>query len=93
MLKNLEIPLTTLEIQHIPKEHQQEAEAKAKEGYIMTLLKYHHISAGKAATLLGINRWQLGDIMSLYNISPFPEQSQEELEREIAATIEMLESF
>ncbi len=91
-LLQLEIKCTLLEMPNVPKEHQQEAENKAKEAYIMTLLKYHHISAGKAANLLNINRWQLSELMSLYNISPFPEQTKEELEAEIAETIKMLES-
>jgi predicted HTH domain antitoxin len=81
-----------LSIANIPEEHQKEAESKAKEAYIMTLLKYHHISAGKAAKLLSINRWQLSDLMSAYNISPFPEQNQEELLKEVEQTIKILES-
>lgn len=86
----LKIQFTSLE--SIPKEHQQEAENKAKEAYVMTLLKYHHISMGKAARLLNINRWQLTELMSLYNLSPFPEQTQEELETEITETLQMLKS-
>ncbi len=91
-LLQLEIKFTPLAMPTIPKEHQQEAEDKAKEAYVMTLLKYHHISAGKAAKLLSINRWQLSELMSIYNISPFPEQTKEELEAEITETIQMLES-
>jgi predicted HTH domain antitoxin len=89
-LLQLEIKFTPLELLEIPKEHQQEAENKAKEAYVMTLLKYHHISAGKAASLLNINRWQLSELMYLYNISPFPEQTKEELEAEIAETIQTI---
>ena len=91
-LLQVEILCTSSRMPIIPQEHQQEAEDKAKEAYIMILLKYHHISAGKAAKLLNLNRWQLSDLMSAYNISPFPEQSQEELEAEINETIQMLGS-
>jgi len=49
----------------------QEAELKAKEAYIMTLLKYGEISSGKASKLLGISRLEVLDLMSKYEISPF----------------------
>ncbi|WP_218616857.1 UPF0175 family protein [[Phormidium ambiguum] IAM M-71] len=41
----------------------------------MTLLRHADISAGKAAKLLGIYRWQLSDLMIKYDISPFPDQT------------------
>lgn len=86
----MSIDLLNLEIANIPQEHQEEAENKAKEAYIMILLKYHHISAGKAAKLLGVNRWELSNLMSVYNISPFPEQTYEDLEKEVTQTREIL---
>jgi DNA-binding NtrC family response regulator len=87
----MSLELLNLEIPNIPQEHEEEAKNKAKEAYVMTLLKYHHISAGKTAKLLGINRWQLSNLMSAYNISPFPEQTQEDLEKEVTQTIAILE--
>jgi predicted HTH domain antitoxin len=50
---------------------QQEAENKAKEAYIMTLLKYDQISSGRAAELLNISRLDVLDLMAKYDISPF----------------------
>ncbi|MFB2837748.1 UPF0175 family protein [Floridanema evergladense] len=69
-----------LEISQIPEAVRLEAEKKAKEAYVMTLLRHADISAGKAAKLLGIDRGQLSDLMSKYDISPFPDQTREELE-------------
>lgn len=82
-----------LEISQIPEAVRLEAEKKAKEAYVMTLLRYADISAGRAAKLLGIDRWQLSDLMSKYDISPFPDQTREELELEVAETLLMLEKY
>ncbi len=76
----------------IPAIHREEAENKAKEAYVMTLLRHHDISAGRAAELLGINRWQLSDLMDAYDICPFAELTAEELQREVAETMMMLEA-
>jgi len=57
----------------------------------MELLLRHDISAGRAAKLLGIDRWQRSDLMDVYDISPFPDQTREELEREVAYAMHMLE--
>ncbi|MBD2055602.1 UPF0175 family protein [Oculatella sp. FACHB-28] len=73
----------TVSIPNIPELHQVEAEYKAKEAYVMTLLQHSDISSGKAAELLDIDRWQLSDLMDSYGISPFSSQSKEELENEI----------
>lgn len=75
-----------LPLPEIPEFHRLEAERLAREAYVMTLLRHHDISAGRAAALLGIDRWQLSDLMDRYGICPFPEQTREELEREVAAT-------
>jgi len=74
----------------LPETHHLEAERKAKEAYVMTLLRHADISAGLAAELLGINRWQLSDLMDLYEVSPFPTQTREELEQEIAQARQFL---
>lgn len=65
---------------------------KAYEAYIMELLRHHEISAGRTAELLNLDLWKLSDLMSAYNISPFPEYSHEDLAREVSTTLEMLES-
>lgn len=85
----LEIKVTG-KLPEIPKIHRLEAENRAREAYLMTLLKHADISAGLAAQLLGINRWQLSDLMDLYEISPFPTQTREELECEITQARQFL---
>ncbi|GEM_PF-537755 len=80
-------------IREIPEIHREEAERLAREAYVMTLLRHADISAGRAAKLLGIDRWQLSDLMSKYYISPFPDQTREELEREVSETLQMLEKY
>lgn len=82
-----------LEISQIPEAVKLEAEKKAKEAYVMTLLRYADISAGRAAKLLGIDRWQLSELMSKYDISPFPDQTREELEREVEQAKRILEKY
>lgn len=57
---------------------------------IMTLLRHGDISAGRAAELLEIERWQLDDLMDSYKISPFPTQTKEELLQEVTQTLEIL---
>ena len=66
-------------------EQRVEAEQKAREAFVLSLLRQSQISAGRAAEVLGIDRWRLGDLMSAYGISPFDETlTREELEREVA---------
>lgn len=67
----------TLTLPEVPEIHRLEAEKKAKEAYIMTLLRHGDISAGRAAELLEIERWQISDLMDIYQISPFPSQTKE----------------
>ena len=84
------LPELTMEIgvcsplPEIPALHRQEAERLAREAYVMTLLRHHDISAGRAAALLGLDRWQLAELMAQHDISPFPDLTQAELEREVA---------
>ena len=73
----------TVPIADIPDEHKAEAERNAQEAFVLTLLRRGDISAGRTAEILGIDRWQLGDLMSLHGISPFDETlTREDLERE-----------
>ncbi len=83
----------TVVIPDIPEAHRLEAESKAREAYVMTLLRHGDISAGRAAKLLGIDRWQLSDLMDMYDISPFPTQTREELEHEVAQAKRTLEKY
>jgi predicted HTH domain antitoxin len=68
----------------LPAAHRSNAERKAQEAFVLSLLKQGDISAGRAAELLDVNRWQLSELMSAHGISPFDEQmTREELEREV----------
>jgi predicted HTH domain antitoxin len=60
----------------------EEIEAKVKEAFFMELLREHHISQGKAAELLGIDRHSLFDLMGKYRI-PVIDLTPEELEAEL----------
>lgn len=80
-----------LDIPDIPEEHRREAERLAIEGYVMTLLRHHDISIGRAARLLEIDRWQLSELMGKYKVSPFPSLTKEELEQEVLEASIILE--
>ena len=83
----------SLPIGNIPETIRLEAEKKAKEAYVMTLLQQADISAGRAAELLECDRASLSDLMSTYNISPFATLTREELEREVNQTLRTLEDY
>jgi predicted HTH domain antitoxin len=76
----------TVPLRGVSEEHRAEAERKAREAFIMELLRQGEISAGRTSELLGIDRWQLSGLMFEYHISPFDEtMTREDLEREVAA--------
>ena len=83
----------TLEVADIPEDVRREAELKAREVYVMTLLENGIISSGRAARILGISRLEAIALMDKYGISVFAPQTREELEREVAETIAMLEEY
>jgi predicted HTH domain antitoxin len=64
----------------------QQAESKARESYIMELLRHGSISTGYAAQSLNLSRLEIFELMGQYKISTFPEQSPEELAQEVAET-------
>ena len=75
----------TVAVPKVSEEHLAQAQRKAQEAFVMELLRQGDISAGRAAKLLDIDRWQLADLMFVYDISPFDDMiAKEELEREIA---------
>jgi predicted HTH domain antitoxin len=64
--------------------HKAEAERKAREAFVMELLRQGEISAGRTAELLGVDRWTLSVLMSAYGISPFDEtMNLEDLKQEV----------
>lgn len=80
----------TLAIAGISEEQKMEAERRAKEAYVMTLLKQGAITKHRAATLLGMTRLDLIELMGKYEISTFFEQTREEIEQEVDRAREML---
>ncbi len=78
----------TVPIGGVPEAHRAEAERKAQEAFVLALLRQGDISAGRTAELLGIDRWQLDELMWMHRISPFDEtMTVEDLEREAADTV------
>ena len=71
-------------------QHKTDAERKAKEAFVLELLRHGDISAGRAAKLLDISRWDLSDLMSEVGISPFAEVTAEELAAEVETAMEVL---
>ena len=69
----------------------RQAEAKARESYIMELLRHGSISTGYAAQLLKLSRLAVLDLMGQYKISIFPEQTPEELAQEVAETQNLMQ--
>ncbi|MDE0316208.1 MAG: UPF0175 family protein [Candidatus Poribacteria bacterium] len=80
----------TLPIDETLLHHKIDAEYKAKEAFVLELLRQVDISAGKAAKLLNISRWDLSELMSAAGISPFAEQNAEELATEVESALKVL---
>lgn len=72
--------------------HKTNAERKAKEAFVLELLRHGDISAGRAAKLLDISRWDLSDLMSAAGISPFAELNAEDLNAEVETALKVLNS-
>lgn len=71
-------------------QHKTDAEHKAKEAFVLELLRYGDISAGRAAKLLNISRWDLSDLMAATGISPFAELTAAALEAEVETALKVL---
>ena len=80
----------TLPIDESFLQHKTDAERRAKEAFVLELLRHGDISAGRAAKLLNISRWDLSDLMSEAGISPFAELTPEVLDAEVAAVLKVL---
>lgn len=61
---------------------EEEVAEKAKEALVMELLREHHVSQGKAAEMLGVNRHELFDLMTRYGV-PVIDLTPEELKDEL----------
>lgn len=80
----------TLPIDESFLQHKTDAERKAKEAFVLELLRHGDISAGKAAKLLNVSRWDLSDLMSAAGISPFAERTAEVLDTEVETALKVL---
>ncbi len=80
----------TLPIDESFLQHKSDAERRAKEAFVLELLRHGDISAGRAAKLLDISRWDLSDLMSEAGISPFAEVTAEELAAEVETALKVL---
>ena len=63
----------SLPISDVPISHKETAQKKALAAYVLELLQQGDISAGRAAELLAVSRWELSELMSDFDISPFDE--------------------
>ena len=78
----------TLPLDGILLEHKVEAERKAREAYVLELLRQGDISAGRAARLLNISRWDLSELMYAAGISPFDDSlTAEMLDAEVESAL------
>lgn len=55
----------TMPVGEVSDEHKAQAERYARQAYVLSLLRQGDVSAGRAAEVLGINRWQLADLISV----------------------------
>ena len=80
----------TLPIDESFLQHKTDAERKAKEAFVLELLRQGDISAGRAAKLLNISRWDLSELMSAAGISPFAELTAEDLATEVETALKVI---
>ncbi len=78
----------TLPLDEVLLQHKGEAECKAREAFILELLRQGDISAGRAARLLNISRWDLSELMYEAGISPFDDSlTAETLDDEVKSAL------
>lgn len=77
-----------LPLDEILLEHKVDAERKAREAFVLELLRQGDISAGRAARLLNISRWDLSELMYEAGISPFDDSlTAETLDAEVKSAL------
>ena len=65
-----------------------DAERKAREAFVLELLRQGDISAGRAVRLLNISRWDLLELMYEAGISPFDDSlTAETLDAEVKSAL------
>ena len=74
----------TLPLDEVLLKHKVDAERKAKEAFVLELLRQGDISAGRAARLLNVSRWDISELMYEAGISPFDDSlTTEALDTEV----------
>lgn len=82
----------TLPIDEVLLQHRIDAEYKAREAFVLELLRQGDISAGRAARLLNISRWDLSELMYEVGISPFDDNpTVETLDAEVKNALKDLD--
>ncbi len=84
----------TLPIDEVLLQHKVDAEHKAKEAFVLELLRQGDISAGRAARLLNISRWDLSELMYEVGISPFDDSiTAEALDAEVKSALKDFDKY
>ena len=78
----------SLPLDEVSLQHKVDAERKAREAFVLELLRQGDISAGRAARLLNISRWDLSELMYAVGISPFDDSlTAETLDAEVKSAL------
>ena len=78
----------TLPLDEVLLQHKVDAERKAREAFVLEILRQGDISTGRAARLLNISRWDLSELMYEAGISPFEDSlTAETLDAEVKSAL------
>ncbi|MGO9449613.1 MAG: UPF0175 family protein [Candidatus Binataceae bacterium] len=66
--------------------NESEVPSRVREALVMELLRLDKLSEAQAATILGLARWELIELMGRYDV-PAVRMSREELDRELATEV------
>lgn len=66
--------------------NESEVPTRVREALVMDLLRLDKLSEAQAATILGLTRWELLELMGRYDV-PAVRMSAEELDRELATEV------
>ena len=66
--------------------NESEVPSRVREALVMDLLRLDKLSEAQAATILGLGRWELLELMGRYDV-PAVRMSTEELDRELATDV------
>ena len=81
----------TFPLDEVLLQHKGDAERKAQEAFVLELLRHGDISAGRAARLLNISRWDLSELMYEAGISRFDDSlTAKTLDAEVKSALAVL---